>query len=111
MTPERWQQVDVLFKAALERAPDERTAFLRRACAGDEALLREVESLLCSYEQGSSFMEAPAVAAAAHALLGEKGESLVGRLLGHYRVIRLLGEGGMGRSTWLRTRSWVAKWR
>lgn len=96
MTPERWQQVDELFKAALERTPDERATFLRRACADDEALLRQVESLICSYEQAGSFMERPAVAAIAHSLLGENGESPVGRLLGHYRVIRLLGEGGMG---------------
>ena len=96
MTPETWQQVDELFKAALEREPDDRAAYLRRACNGDEALRREVESLLSAYEQGGSFMEAPAVAAAAHSLLAEKGESLVGRLLRHYRVICLLGDGGMG---------------
>ena len=98
MTPSRWQQLDELFKAALERAPDERAAFLRRTCARDEALLREMESLLCSYEQGGSFMETPAVAAAAHSLLGDEGESLVGQSIGHYRVIRLLGEGGMGQA-------------
>ena len=96
MTPERWRQVDELFKAALERAPDERAAFLRQAGAGDEALRREVESLLRSYEQGGSFMEAPAVAAAARSLLGDGAGSPGGRVIAHYRLVSPLGQGGMG---------------
>ena len=46
MDSERWKQVDSLLQSALERPPDEREAFLRQACAGDEALEREVRSLL-----------------------------------------------------------------
>ena len=65
MTPERWQQVKELFESALERAPDERLAFLEQACDGDESLRSEVKSLLASYEEGESFMERPAVALAA----------------------------------------------
>ncbi len=45
MTPERWRQVERLYKSALEQAEDQRSAFLKQACAHDEALLREVESL------------------------------------------------------------------
>ncbi len=96
VTPERWQRVNELFKAALERAPAERTAFFSQACGGDEALLREVESLIDSYEQEESFMEQPAVAVAAHSLLRDQSESLVGGMIGHYRIVSLLGEGGMG---------------
>jgi len=42
----RWQKVETLYHAALERAPDERVAFLADACADDSGLLREVEELL-----------------------------------------------------------------
>ena len=43
MKPERWQQVNDLFQSTVERAPEERTAFLEEACRGDEGLRREVE--------------------------------------------------------------------
>ena len=43
---ERWTTVDRLFEAALDRAPDDRAAFLREACPDDEALRQEVEALL-----------------------------------------------------------------
>ena len=46
MTPERWAQVERLYHAARARPDNERAAFLADACAGDEALRREVESLL-----------------------------------------------------------------
>jgi len=45
VTPERWLRVTELFDAALERAPEERAAFLADACNGDDEILREVESL------------------------------------------------------------------
>jgi eukaryotic-like serine/threonine-protein kinase len=46
MTPERWQRVSDIVKAAREREAGERSAFLEQACAGDEALLAEVTSRL-----------------------------------------------------------------
>ncbi len=46
MTPERWREIERLYHAALERDAAERAAFLNEACGGDEALRREVESLL-----------------------------------------------------------------
>src|SRR5581483_107414 len=51
MTPERYQQIGELCETALELEPGERAAFLDRACAGDEALRQEVESLLAADEQ------------------------------------------------------------
>ncbi len=57
MTPERWQQIEHLYHAALERPPAERAAFLDAACAGDEALRREIESLLAFDEQAENFIE------------------------------------------------------
>jgi len=49
-----WQRVTELFEQALERAPEERAAFLRSACEGDDVLLREVESLLAQHDADTS---------------------------------------------------------
>ena len=68
MDSERWKQVDDLLQSALDRPPEERDAFLRQACAGDEALEREVRSLLASDEQAGSFLESPAMEVAARAM-------------------------------------------
>jgi serine/threonine protein kinase len=100
MKPERWQQLDKLFQSALEREPEQRAAFLDGACAGDEALRREVESLLAASKEAGSFIERPALEVEARSLADEQGnvgaESMVGKTIGHYRVIALLGLGGMG---------------
>ena len=95
MTPEHWQQVKELFRSALEQKTEDRPAFLERACDGDDALRREVESLLASFDDSDSIIETP-VAEAAVELLGARAERLVGQRLGHYDVVSLLGEGGMG---------------
>jgi eukaryotic-like serine/threonine-protein kinase len=55
MTPERWQHITDLFNTALEREPQDRPAYLAAVCAGDEALRREVESLLSSHQQAGVF--------------------------------------------------------
>ncbi|MCA1555646.1 MAG: hypothetical protein LC747_03050, partial [Acidobacteria bacterium] len=62
MTPERWRRVDELFHSALERDGAERAAFLREACAGDDALRREVEKLIAAHEKDGSFIDSPAYA-------------------------------------------------
>ena len=46
MSPERWQKINEVFMAALDRPLDERAAFLARACANDEELHRRVEAML-----------------------------------------------------------------
>ncbi|SRR6266516_412702 len=100
MKPERWQQLDSVFHSALERQPEERAAFLDEACARDQQLRKEVEALLAASEQAGSFIEKPALEAEARSLANEQGdagaESVVGKTIGHYGVIALLGSGGMG---------------
>jgi eukaryotic-like serine/threonine-protein kinase len=97
MNAQRWQQVNDLFHSAVERAPDERAAFLNEACHGDESLSREVKSLLASYERTQNFIESPAFEVAPELLTNENRTSaLVGELIGHYRVESLIGVGGMG---------------
>ena len=96
MTPERWEQVGALYRAALERAPGERADFLARACAGDADLRREVEALLAADAGAGGFLSAGAMADAAQMLAHEQARTLVGRSLGRYRVVAPLGAGGMG---------------
>ncbi|MFZ3339878.1 MAG: serine/threonine-protein kinase [Terriglobales bacterium] len=92
----RWQQVEAIFYAALERAPAERDAFLDQACNGDFNLRSEVQSLLDASGRTLGFLK-NRVEAAAHTLdEDEKGE-IIGHLIGPYRLLRVLGEGGMGR--------------
>ena len=93
---ERWATVKRLHQAALECAASQRAAFLDEACGGDDALRREVESLLAYEPVASSFMEAPAVDIAAKSLHGRLDAPLVGQTLSHYHVESLLGAGGMG---------------
>jgi adenylate cyclase len=59
MTPPRLERVEEIFHAALECEPDQLSAFLDKACAGDEALRRKVEELLAAHRQAASFIESP----------------------------------------------------
>jgi Tol biopolymer transport system component len=96
MEAERWRQVEQLCQAALDRAPSKRAAFLAAACAQDEELRREVESLLAYQAQAEPFIETPALHVAAGLLNGDESQSLVGQSFSHYQVLALLGRGGMG---------------
>jgi serine/threonine protein kinase len=92
----RWEQVESLCQAALELEESRREAFLKEACAGDEELRQEVESLLQYDKRGGGFIEEPALGVAAKMITAEKPESLLGLQLGSYLIQSLLGTGGMG---------------
>ncbi len=66
-----WENVKELFHAAIGLSPNERVAFLDQACAGDEALRRQVESLIASHEKDGSFIDSPAYEAAAQTLAND----------------------------------------
>src|SRR5262249_22326840 len=82
-----------LLGAALERAPNERAAFLNEACTGDETLRREVESLLTHEREAGQLLEKGAL----HVMTEGGGQrSLLGRQFGVHHITELLGTGGMG---------------
>jgi tetratricopeptide (TPR) repeat protein len=108
---DRWQRIEGLFHSACEQEASQRAAFLEQACGGDELLRREVMSLLTQSEGADSFLEAPAMEMEAKALaLSFGAETQPGparsaeasspssfpTAIGRYRIVRLLGEGGMG---------------
>jgi serine/threonine protein kinase len=96
MNPEHWRKVNEVFYSALERETGGRPAFIAEACAGDEALRAEVESLVVSHQRASNFIQEPAFAAGARLLADNSEESVAGRQIGTYKVIEEIGRGGMG---------------
>src|SRR4249920_3591139 len=95
MTPERWKRVEELFHAARARPSAERAAFLADRCRDDEALRRDVESLLNEPVSEAGFLDAPA-RTALHPASEIAPASMSGRMLAGYHVQELLGAGGMG---------------
>src|ERR1035438_10114647 len=103
MDSERWRRVDDLFQAALQLPPAGRAEFLRQACAGDQAVERDVQSLLSSQQQAGSFLEIPAMEVAARDIARQQGKEAqengdfpIGHAVSHYRIAGKLGGGGMG---------------
>jgi serine/threonine protein kinase/tetratricopeptide (TPR) repeat protein len=88
-------QEESIFIEALEKAdPAERAAFLDRACAGDEALRQRIERLLARHGQPDSFLDAPATDAGA--TVEEQTAEDLGAIIGPYKLLQPIGEGGMG---------------
>ena len=96
MTPERYQQIDQIFQAALGLEPEPRAAYLDEVCSGDDKLRQEVDSLITSDEGGLSFIDEPAFEMAARVLASDEPALAVGDHIDRYEVISLLGSGGMG---------------
>src|SRR6266542_1727735 len=96
MTPARFQTIEEIYRAALDQQPDQIRAFLDRACKGDELLRRKVEALLSSRQRADGFIESSAVSLAAKLIQNGHGQSLVGETIGHYKISKRIGTGGMG---------------
>src|SRR5256714_5163521 len=96
MTSERWEQVGKFYQEALALPQDERENFLDDACGDDTAMRREVESLLAADSDAGNFVAAGAMKDAAKMLVQDKSLMPIGKKLGHYQILSLLGAGGMG---------------
>jgi len=81
MTSERWKKIERICRKAIHLDKAQRSAYLDKTCQGDSDLRREVESLLATHDKSGN-------------LLGI-ASSVGGKVLGHYQVIDLIGEGGM----------------
>ena len=94
MDLDHWKQLDSLLQSVLERPPEERDAFLRQACTGNEPLERQVRALLRAEPDAKHFLERPAIEVAALTLdhdqtdnAPERADSLIGQTFSHYRII------------------------
>ena len=96
MTPARLQTIEEIFHTALDQKPDRLAAFLDTACEGDEVLRREVEALLASHERGGGFSETLVAGVATNIIQNGQPDLLVGRTIGHYKISKRIGTGGMG---------------
>jgi len=99
--PELWRKVEDLFHRATELDESRRAEFLDHACAGDDALRREVESLLAQEKKAEHFIESSALAVVGRMVareprIADSGTKLIGCKVSHYRVLEKLGSGGMG---------------
>src|SRR5439155_857410 len=91
-----WQQVQQLFDAVLQLAPEKRQEFLEQACGSNQELRREVESLLAAHDESGSFMGEPALVGMAEVLHQATSRFRPGDTLGVYKVLAWVGSGGMG---------------
>ncbi|HKQ80178.1 MAG TPA: protein kinase [Blastocatellia bacterium] len=85
-----------IFQAAVEIPASGREAYLAYACADDPSLRAEIESLITAHEQPGSFLDTPAFDLGATGAADNQVKALVGAALGRYRILALLGRGGMG---------------
>jgi hypothetical protein len=98
VSTDRWGQIQELYHAALDRHSSNRAEFLSQACPNDPELRRDVESLLAHEGHADDLLESPAWE---HVGPNETDASspaaiAVGTQLGVFRIVELLGVGGMG---------------
>ena len=92
MNAAQWQTVKEIFGDALEIPPRQRPDFLEDTCSGNYEVRREVEKLLNSFDE--EYMQEPAILEVAKQIENERLE--IGETIGHYKIVQLLGSGGMG---------------
>jgi len=94
MNPERWRQILTVFDEAVSLSSAERASFLNKACANDEELRQEVDSLLLSdHQAGTKFLNIPAADLVKPIA---NPPARVGRRIGPYYILEEIGRGGMG---------------
>jgi len=93
---ETWDHVKRIFSEAIALPADQREAFLRRACGDDEPLRNQVEALLRSHQEAGGFLGAPTLSEQARNGSDESHDPPAGELIGPYKLLQLIGEGGFG---------------
>jgi WD40 repeat protein/serine/threonine protein kinase len=93
----RWKLIDQILDELLDSSPSQRETILTNRCGADDGLRLEVEKLLAATERAADFMEVSAVDSALRSLDLEATGSLIGRRVGKYRLLKLIGSGGMGK--------------
>jgi non-specific serine/threonine protein kinase/serine/threonine-protein kinase len=96
MDPDRWQRMNDLFHAAVERDSRERAAYLAEACAGDGSLLADLQRLVHAHERAAAIIGTSVFEHTSGRPAGLDEPSAVGRQLGPYKIVREIGRGGMG---------------
>jgi eukaryotic-like serine/threonine-protein kinase len=97
MTPERWQQVSEALDKVLCSCAEERLEYLAEIAQSDPELHQELESLLASHQAaGAEFLNTPALQAVQGGDETDRQNTMLGRRLGAYQIVELIGEGGMG---------------
>ncbi len=96
MTPELWQEVQVLVDEALQRPAADRPAFLDQACSGKPELRQEVASLLAEADEATDFIEEPVLPLGIQGGSEDSGIYRIGQRIGRYEIRREVGSGGMG---------------
>src|SRR4051812_37373678 len=94
MTPERWQRVKGILAAALKRDRESQKRFITEACRGDDALRIDVERLLSADERAGSFMKDALLQLNLSRTFFAEDQPTAS--FGDFRIVRLLGKGGMG---------------
>jgi serine/threonine-protein kinase len=92
-----WSRVKDLFARALDEPPASRDDWVTTQCGSDQALLRELRSLLAAHAAPDTHRLGAVIAPLLSPLLAEDDDALIDTRVGPYRILRLLGEGGMGR--------------
>lgn len=96
MESNNWQQIEEIFHTALELDSEERRQYLEQISNRDNQLRMEVDSLLESFEKNADFIETAVLDEGLKALHFTTLESLIDKTVGDYKIVRKLGEGGMG---------------
>ena len=97
MTKDRWGQIQELYHATLEQPHSQRAEFLSIACRDDAELHREVESLLAHEGEADSLLESPVWNAGPCETTSPARPAMTpGSDFGVFRIVKLLGAGGMG---------------